>query len=176
MARVPRGTRRGPAVERAVAASRPSAPAEPAPPEAEPARRADAPGVEAWRLMVELFRTERPRFQAVSAEFDLSPAQAHLLHLLEPDRPAPMSAVAAGLACDASNVTGIVDRLEERGLIERRGAPHDRRVKMLFVTEEGARLKRELETRLFAPPQAIARLSRADQRALRDVLRRALGR
>ena len=142
-----------------------------------PAGPGDAsPGAEAWRLMFELLRSEKPRFQAVAAEFELSPMQAHVLRLLEPGRPVPMSSVAEGLACDASNVTGIVDRLEELGLIERRGAPHDRRVKMLFVTEEGARLRGELAKRVFAPPPSIAGLPASDQRALREVLRRALGR
>ena len=40
-----------------------------------------------------------------------------------------MSALAHALHCDNSNVTGIVDRLEAAGLVERRAAEHDRRVK-----------------------------------------------
>ena len=145
-------------------------------PSARAERPVDGPAAEAWRLLFELFRAEKPRFQAVSSELGLSHIQAHALHLLEPGRPVPMSAVAEGLACDASNVTGIVDRLEERGLIERRGAAHDRRVRMLYVTDEGARLRRAVAERMFSPPPAITRLSPADQRALRDVLRRALER
>ena len=85
-----------------------------------------------------------------------------------------MSALADTLLCDASNVTGIVDRLEARGLIERREAPQDRRVKMLAVTPEGTRFRAPVGRRMAKPPQAIAELSGADQRSLRDVLRRAL--
>jgi DNA-binding MarR family transcriptional regulator len=130
---------------------------------------------EAWALMFELFVQQKPRHIAMAAEFDLSPMQAFALRLLEPGRPLPMSDLAEALHCDASNVTGIVDRLEARGLIARQGADHDRRVKMLVVTDEGAELRKRLLERIAEPPPPIAALSAADQRSLRDILRRALG-
>jgi DNA-binding MarR family transcriptional regulator len=132
------------------------------------------PAREAWALMFELFAQQKPRHIAIAAEFDLSPMQAFALRLVEPGKPLPMSDLAGALHCDASNVTGIVDRLEARGLIVRRGADHDRRVKMLVVTEKGAGLRERLLDRISEPPPAIAALSAADQRSLRDVLRRAL--
>jgi MarR family transcriptional regulator, organic hydroperoxide resistance regulator len=125
--------------------------------------------------MFELFVQQKPRHIAMAAEFDLSPMQAFALRLLEPGRPLPMSELAEALHCDASNVTGIVDRLEARGLIARRGADHDRRVKMLVVTDDGAQLRGRLLERIAEPPPAIAALSATDQRSLRDILRRALG-
>ncbi|MFN2617590.1 MAG: MarR family winged helix-turn-helix transcriptional regulator [Thermoleophilaceae bacterium] len=135
-----------------------------------------APAAEAWSLMLELsFSTNKPRLMAISQEYDLTPMQLHALRALEPGLELTMSALAGSLFCDASNVTGIVDRLEDRGLIERRSAAHDRRVKMLTVTEEGARLREEVVERLSDPPPWIAALPRADQRALRDVLRKAAG-
>jgi MarR family transcriptional regulator, organic hydroperoxide resistance regulator len=123
--------------------------------------------------MFELFVQQKPRHIAIAAEYDLSPMQAYALRLLEPGTPLPMSDLAEALHCDASNVTGIVDRLEARGLIARRGADHDRRVKMLVVTDEGAALRTRLNTQLSEPPPAIAALAVADQRALRDIMRRA---
>ena len=84
--------------------------------------------------------------------------------------------VRAAWARRSSNVTGIVDRLEARGLVERRAAEHDRRVKMLAVTETGAELREQLLARMYAAPEALAGLSPEDQRALRDLLRRALPR
>lgn len=123
--------------------------------------------------MFELFVRQKPRHIAIAAEFDLSPMQAFALRLLEPGMPLAMSDLAEALHCDASNVTGIVDRLEARGLIARRGADHDRRVKMLVVTEKGAALRKRLLARLSEPPPEIAALSATDQRALRDILRRA---
>jgi MarR family transcriptional regulator, organic hydroperoxide resistance regulator len=133
--------------------------------------RATQAGAEAWRLLFELFRAQRPRIVAVAAEFDLTLMQANVLHLL--DAPLPMSTLAERLSCDASNVTGIVDRLEARGLIERRGAEADRRVKLLAVTRKGVALRRKLEERIFEPPREIVSLSARDQRALRDILSRA---
>jgi DNA-binding MarR family transcriptional regulator len=132
------------------------------------------PGTEAWGLMFELFKgTKRERFQ-LAQEYGLSPMQLIALSSLEPGHEVPMSSLADTLLCDASNVTGIVDRLEGRGLIERRAASHDRRVKLIGLTDEGLRLREEVGRRMHEPPAQIAGLSRADKRALRDILRRAL--
>jgi MarR family transcriptional regulator, organic hydroperoxide resistance regulator len=137
--------------------------------------RSASPAAEAWRLMGELFHAYgRARMLAVASEFDLSPPQVMALRVLEPGEPVPMRELARALHCDNSNVTGIIDRLEDRGLVERRGALHDRRVKMLTVTAAGAELREQLDQRLTDPPEPLARLSSADQRVLRDVMRRAL--
>src|SRR3954451_14848721 len=119
-------------------------------------RRRPSPASEAWALMHELFHASRRRFLAVASEFDLSPPQVRALGVLDPDRPVPMSELADALHCDNSNVTGIVDRLEDRGLVERRSAAHDRRVKMLAVTEEGARVREALVERMSQPPEPLA--------------------
>jgi MarR family transcriptional regulator, organic hydroperoxide resistance regulator len=132
------------------------------------------PAGEAWELLFELLRTHRIRYAAIAAELELSPMQAVALKHIQPGSPLPMSALAEALGCDASNVTGIVDRLESRGLIERRGAEGDRRVKMLTVTEKGADVRGALLARLHEAPAEIRSLSRSDQRALRDILRRAV--
>jgi MarR family transcriptional regulator, organic hydroperoxide resistance regulator len=133
-----------------------------------------SPAAEAWALMQQLFQSSRHRFMAIAQEFELSPPQIMALKALDPDRPVPMSELAGKLHCDNSNVTGIVDRLEDRGLVERRSATHDRRVKMLAVTERGAEVRERLAERLEQAPGPLARLSPEDQRALRDIMRRAL--
>ena len=126
---------------------------------------------EAWVLLQRIAFSQRPAFVAVAREFDLLPQ--HVIALRSLDRPIPMSELARLLACDNSNVTGIIDRLEERGLAERRNAAHDRRVKLVALTPEGKRLKEGIEARMAEPPPPIEALSRQDQRALRDILRRA---
>ncbi len=135
-----------------------------------------SPVSEAWSLMQALLQSSRRRFLAVAAEFELSPPQVMALKSLDPERPLPMSQLAEALHCDNSNVTGIVDRLEDRGLVERRSASHDRRVKMLAVTERGAEVRSRLRARLREPPPPLAQLSEEDQRALCDIMRRALAR
>jgi DNA-binding MarR family transcriptional regulator len=84
-----------------------------------------------WELLMDLVMAERARLPQIAAEFRLSPPQVYALRLLEPEQPLPMGRLACALGCDASNVTGIVDRLEQRGLIERRPSERDRRVKVL---------------------------------------------
>jgi DNA-binding MarR family transcriptional regulator len=126
--------------------------------------------------MFELIHLSKRRFMAIASEFDLSPPQVMALRQLDPDEPKPMSELAIALRCDNSNVTGIVDRLEDRGLVERRPGEHDRRVKMLLITERGAQVRAGLAARLDEPPEALANLSPEDQLALRDIMRRALGR
>jgi DNA-binding MarR family transcriptional regulator len=85
-----------------------------------------------------------------------------------------MGRIAEGLACDASNVTGLVDRLESRGLIRRQPSADDRRVKVLELTEEGARLRSTVIERMTKPPEIFARLSAEEQRMLVKILRRLL--
>ena len=125
---------------------------------------------------MDLVMAERARIPQIAAEFRLSPPQVHALRVLSPDQPLPMGRLACALGCDASNVTGIVDRLEKRGLIERRPSERDRRVKVLVITAEGVQVRRELLLRLGEPPQAIATLSAADRKRLAGLLRRALSR
>ena len=129
---------------------------------------------EAWKLLIRLFFAQRSDLPAVAAEFDLSPAQCHLLHLIEPDQPIPMGRIAEALACDASNVTGLVDRLESRGLVRRRPSAEDRRVKALELTPAGARLRATVLERMTEPPESLDRLSSGEQRALVKILQRLL--
>ena len=128
---------------------------------------------EAQQLFFEIGMVQRARVGSALGELGLTFAQAHALRLLDPERPSPMSALAELLFCDASNVTGIADRLEARGLIERRGAGGDRRVKVLALTTAGQEIRNRVYELMNEPPAAIAALSESDQRALRDILARA---
>src|SRR3954468_18954711 len=109
-----------------------------------------APDCDAWQLLVQLFFAQRANLPPLAAELQLSPAQCHVLHLIEPGRPIPMGQLAETLACDASNVTGLVDRLESRGLVRRRPSSGDRRVKVLVLTPTGERLRALLRDRMSA--------------------------
>ena len=128
---------------------------------------------EAWALLARItFLQGKPRFPAIAAEFDLSPPQAIVMRLLS--EPRPMGDLATAMHCDNSNITGIVDRLEERGLVQRQPADYDRRVKLIATTEAGSRLRDDLNRRFAEPPEAIASLSDEDLTALRDILRCAV--
>ena len=126
---------------------------------------------ETWLLLEEIVFSQRPRFMAVIREYDLAPP--HWIALRALGEPKPMGELAKQLACDSSNVTWITDRLEERGLVERRSAEHDRRVKLLVLTPEGPAAAGGAPGPARRAPAPIAGLSREDQRTLRDILRRA---
>ena len=134
----------------------------------------DNPAQEAWGLLWQIMQANKPRFMALAQELGLAPMQLHALRLMEPDAEIAMSSLAGLLFCDASNVTGIVDRLEARGLIERRPSPQDRRVKLLVLTDEGVRVRESATRQMSQPPPEIAALPVEHQRALRDALRAAL--
>jgi DNA-binding MarR family transcriptional regulator len=126
----------------------------------------------AWQLLMRFFFTQRGHLPSWGAEFGLSSVQCHVLHLIEPGRPLAMSRLAATLSCDASNVTGLVDRLEALGLVRRRPSPADRRVKVLDLTPVGSRLRAQLLRRMTGRPLPLARLSVREQRALVRMLER----
>ena len=129
----------------------------------------------AWQLLLQFLLSQRAHMPTLAATLELSPAQCHVLHLIEPGRPTPMKQLAATLSCDASNVTGLIDRLESRGLVRRLPGAADRRVKELDLTPTGARLRAQLIERMTAPPASFGRLSARDQRTLARILSRLLG-
>jgi MarR family transcriptional regulator, organic hydroperoxide resistance regulator len=135
---------------------------------------AATPAEEAWVLLRSLLFAERRRFFDAAAEFELHPAQAGALMQLDEESGLPMHAIASHLACDSSNVTGIVDRLEARGLVTRRTSERDRRVKHIVPTPLGIEVRDSMRERMAQAPAAIERLSAKDQRLLRDVLARAV--
>ncbi|MFE1798983.1 MarR family winged helix-turn-helix transcriptional regulator [Streptomyces sp. NPDC059517] len=112
-------------------------------------------------------------YEEAAAEHALTGAQARLLSLLSLE-PLPMRRLAQKLKCEPSNVTGIVDRLEARGLAERRPDPSDRRVKLAAVTEEGRAVARSLRLSLRFAREPLAGLSREERVALRGLLLRML--
>ncbi|WP_405847628.1 MarR family transcriptional regulator [Streptomyces niveus] len=127
--------------------------------------------------VVELIGTVVARYyeeyDRAAAEHSLTGAQARVLGLLS-IQPMPMRRIAQKLKCEPSNVTGIVDRLESRGLVERRPDPADRRVKLAAPTEQGRSTARQLRDGLNFAREPLADLSAAERTVLRDLLRRML--
>ncbi|MFD8303850.1 MarR family winged helix-turn-helix transcriptional regulator [Streptomyces sp. NPDC059690] len=137
-------------------------------------RRPDALTLEVVGLIGDVVARYYADFDEAAARHTLTGAQARLLSLLSLE-PLPMRKLAQKLRCEPSNVTGIVDRLESRGLVERRPDPADRRVKLAAATEEGRRVARELRDGLRFAREPLAGLSDAERLALRDLLKRMLG-
>jgi DNA-binding MarR family transcriptional regulator len=127
---------------------------------------------EAWSALLDLTMGQRTRSFRILQEFGLTPGDLRALSALDQETPRPMRTLARAWACDASNVTWMVDRLERRGLVERRMLPTDRRVKTVALTPLGASTKAELFTRLHEPPADFLALDRATLQALGDALAR----
>jgi MarR family transcriptional regulator, organic hydroperoxide resistance regulator len=140
-----------------------------------PRRRSVSAADQAWRLLLQVsFDRVHRHFAVTVAEFDLAPAQAFALHELQVDQPLSMRELANRLRCDPSNITGLIDRLETRGLVERRAHPADRRVKYLLLTATGFQLRQRLSARLYAAPSWVADLQDEEQRILSQLLLRML--
>lgn len=127
-----------------------------------------------WRTLVELLRTQKFWLNGIALDHGITMQMAQALNELPATGSMTMKELAGALWCDASNVTGIIDRLESRGFVERRPSEHDRRVKCIVVTAAGKRLRRKIDERFNDAPPAIAALSDADKRTLEEILGRAL--
>jgi len=133
---------------------------------------------EIWRHFGEIWFGDpnHQRFHDACEAIDVSPPQLKALLSLEPGEGQPMRHLAANWRCDASWVTGIVDALEERGYAERHPHPTDRRVKVVGITALGEKAKAKALDRLYEPPPSLrGRLSAAETKALRDLLRKLRG-
>ncbi|MFF5704388.1 MarR family winged helix-turn-helix transcriptional regulator [Streptomyces sp. NPDC012794] len=139
-----------------------------------PSRRADPVTIEVVELIGDVVARYHMEYEEAAARHQLTGAQAKVLNLLAME-PLPMRHIAQKLRCEPSNVTGIIDRLETRGLVERRPDPADRRVKLAAPTEEGTATAERLRESLDFAREPLAGLSAEERTALRDLLRRMLG-
>ena len=125
---------------------------------------------EAWKPLARFFFETAKHRQRVFAESGLTPNDARALFVLDRTRGRSMSELADEWLCDASNATWIVDRLEERGLAERRTIPTDRRVKLVVLTAKGDRTRQEMIRTLYEPPPELLELDIEALEALRDAV------
>jgi DNA-binding MarR family transcriptional regulator len=132
-------------------------------PDTDPARRA-------WRAMSALV-LDHDRKVAVSKALGMSWTRALVLRRLAAE-PLTLSALAAQLTADPPYVTLMVDDLEERGLVERRPHPGDRRAKLVSLTPAGRAAVAQAEQILDEPPAALRGLAPDDLAALLRVLER----
>lgn len=133
----------------------------------------DKVSAEVVTLLGRIVQRYTKEYEQAAAAYDLTSIQAKVLVAL--DEPLPMHRIAENLGSERSNVTGIIDRLQARDLVERRPDERDRRVKYIVATEEGQRLAGEFREALQFAAEPLASLGAADRRQLRDLLQRMLG-
>ncbi|MFI0827958.1 MarR family winged helix-turn-helix transcriptional regulator [Streptomyces roseolus] len=110
-------------------------------------------------------------FIAAAASENLTASQGKALTVLRRG-PAAMRTLAETMTCDASNITGIVDRLEKRGLVRREAGTSDRRVKNVVLTAEGERVADAIRAGMRTTQEGIDRLDDQDRDRLRSLLER----
>ena len=89
----------------------------------------------------------RERMDARLSQYDVTPAQTHtLLYLHRHKGQAPQCEVIQHLRVKPSTANGILDRMEEKGLLERSVSEQDARRRMITLTEKGAKLQKELHS------------------------------
>jgi DNA-binding MarR family transcriptional regulator len=129
-------------------------------------RRKKAIATDVWRLVLECSMSQFGRASGILQRLGLTPGHMKLLMHLEEGDARAMGSLAQSSGCDASTMTWLVDRLEERGLVERRMLPSDRRVKAVALTRRGVEMKARMTERLYEPPAALLNL---DREALEEV-------
>lgn len=127
-----------------------------------------------WLLIQSLYHT-RPGLARLAETHGLTMVQMYTLCSLQPGQALPMHSVSGVLICDASNVTGIVDRLLSQGLITREEKPEDRRVKMISLTDKGEELRRTIFSTFddFVVP-GFSELTEDEKAQLRSILLKIL--
>ena len=107
------------------------------------------------------------RLNHLAEKHDITTMQSAALKMLSQDSPKAMRALSDYFMCDASTVTGLVDRLEARNFITRSNHPTDRRVKLLALTNEGAAVKQSILTEtLEAEDERLTELLTDGERTL----------
>ena len=127
---------------------------------------------DAWRFFYELMfsRQSHDRMHDVCDALGLTPGLLKALMSMRPGEPRPMKDLAGEWRCDASYVTSLVDGLEERGAVERRPHPADRRAKVIALTDKGERMRTELQARMHEPPPFFDALGPDEVGQLRALL------
>jgi DNA-binding MarR family transcriptional regulator len=111
-----------------------------------------------WRRLFDYFLSSSEHRGRVLARYRLTPNDSRALHTLDRREGRTMRALADAWGCDASNATWIIDRLEARGLAERRSKPGDRRVKLVVLTAEGEKTAKSLLQAMYKPSPELRSL------------------
>jgi MarR family transcriptional regulator, organic hydroperoxide resistance regulator len=121
-----------------------------------------------WRELFDFIIATADHRSRVLERLRLTPNDSRALGSLDPERGRTMRSLAEAWGCDASTATWIVDRLEKRGLVERRSAPTDRRVTLVALTARGVKTKARMVRGVYEPPPQLEQLTNDDLIALRD--------
>jgi DNA-binding MarR family transcriptional regulator len=130
---------------------------------------------EAWRSIFDFIVLTADHRISVLGRLGLTPNDSRALISLDERAGRTMRSLATEWECDASTATWIVDRLEAKGLAERRAEPTDRRVKLVVLTTRGATTREDMIAGTYTPPPEMLTLDTEQLRSLRDAVRNLPG-
>jgi DNA-binding MarR family transcriptional regulator len=139
-------------------------------------RRFDTVEQEAFLNLWRTYDRLRAYEDELFGRYDLNPQQYNALRLLRGGHPEklPTLALAARLVSRAPDITRLLDKLDERGLIERLRLPDNRRVVHVGITVAGLALLAELDAEVRAcHDRQLGHLNRAQLRTLIELLQAA---
>src|SRR3989441_12647390 len=121
---------------------------------------------EVWSQIFDFLVATHEQRDRILQRFGLTPGDSKALMHLDSEMAQSMGSLAAAWSCDASNATWMVDRLEQRGLVERRAVAGERRVKAVVLTSEGIAMKAALNEARHEPPPEVLELPRPELEAM----------
>src|SRR4051812_47737707 len=127
---------------------------------------------DAWRDIFDFVVATAGHRNKVLAQLGLTPNDSRALTSLDQEPGRTLRSLAEKWRCDASTATWIVDRLQAKGLAERRPHPSDRRGRLVVLTPVGAQTREQLLARSYAPPPELLELSREELALLRGAVAR----
>ncbi len=91
------------------------------------------------------------RFTRLFREHSLTPSQYNVLRILRGEgKPLPILEIADRTVTVVPGITGLIDRLEQAGLVRRDRCPEDRRVIYVAITPQGTKLVNDLDRPVLA--------------------------
>ncbi len=130
------------------------------------------PGLLAWIHLMRVFQKMQYHSMSHLQDYNVTPAQFEVLSRLSVDPGITQQALAEKLLVTKGNVCGLISRLEEQGLVERRSDPEDRRSNLLFLTEAAQKLASQvIPAHEGFIQEHMSSLAEDEQRALHTLLR-----
>lgn len=131
--------------------------------------------------MLNLLRTNdqfQNRFGRFFREFGLTASQYNILRILRGEgQPLPSLEIASRMVQVVPAITGLVDRLEKAGLVQRKRCEQDRRIVYIEITKTALQLLKKIDEPLKQlHKQLLAHFSRTELRELNRLLEKARAR
>ncbi|HWE48683.1 MAG TPA: MarR family transcriptional regulator [Bryobacteraceae bacterium] len=133
-------------------------------------------GVHVWLLLWKAARTLETHAHLSLQGLGMCPGDFAVLEVLLHKGPLPVNAIGRKVLLTSGSMTAAVDRLEKRGLVERRDHPEDRRARIVHLTAAGRGVIRKLFAIHEKDMERVVSVLNAREKEELSALLRKLGR